>query len=433
MGHTFDGHAYRKLGEKVDGLTVRAPWNDTLHGILEELYTPDEADLVIDLPYGPSTFERIREITGLPEAKLKSMLEALCAKGLVMDVFINDSPVYMPSPMVVGIFEFTMMRTDAGVDHKKMAGLFKDYLASGFMQANFRDGSLSVMRSLPHEAVIDGATYVEVLDYDKATAIVEQADRFSMGLCSCRHEKLHLGEKTCEVPLGNCSSFGIAAEYLIRNNLAKEVSKTEMLENVARSKELGLVLNADNVKKDITYICHCCGCCCNVLQGISKYGCTSMVVTSGYAPKATDDCEGCGKCARACPIHAIEMVRTDDPRPKKKKRPKVDTTICLGCGVCAMGCKTGALKLHKADKRAIYPEDTFERVILQCLDKGTLQNQLFDNPRSMTHRFMGGVVGGFLRLSPVKRALMSDALRSTFLASLKAGVRLQGKGWMLEL
>jgi len=46
---------------------------------------------------------------------------------------------------------------------------------------------------------------------------------------------------------------------------------------------------------------------------------------------------------------------------------------------------------------------------------------------------MRGFVGGFLRLSPVKRALMSDALRSTFLAALKKGASAQGRGWMTEV
>jgi len=34
---------------------------------------------------------------------------------------------------------------------------------------------------------------------------------------------------------------------------------------------------------------------------------------------------------------------------------------------------------------------------------------------------MRGIVGGFLRLPPVKRALMSDTLRSRFLSAMAAG------------
>jgi len=42
MGHLAGKEAlYRKLGKKIDGLTVRVPWNEKFHAILSELYTVD--------------------------------------------------------------------------------------------------------------------------------------------------------------------------------------------------------------------------------------------------------------------------------------------------------------------------------------------------------------------------------------------------------
>jgi hypothetical protein len=38
-----------------------------------------------------------------------------------------------------------------------------------------------------------------------------------------------------------------------------------------------------------------------------------------------------------------------------------------------------------------------------------------------------------MKLLPVKKALMSDMFRSTFLSSAKTIARLQGKGWMLDI
>jgi hypothetical protein len=46
---------------------------------------------------------------------------------------------------------------------------------------------------------------------------------------------------------------------------------------------------------------------------------------------------------------------------------------------------------------------------------------------------MRSFVGGFLKLPPVKRALMSDKLRSRFLDAMKEGVIKQGKGWVTEM
>jgi len=102
-------------------------------------------------------------------------------------------------------------------------------------------------------------------------------------------------------------------------------------------------------------------------------------------------------------------------------------------GVCALKCPTGACKLAKRGQRVIHPKTTFERIMLQCLEKGTLQNQIFDNPQRVDQKFMRAFVGAFLQLPPIKKALMSDKLRSRFLDAMKEGVTKQGKGWITEM
>ncbi|NIM97577.1 MAG: 4Fe-4S dicluster domain-containing protein [candidate division Zixibacteria bacterium] len=300
---------------------------------------------------------------------------------------------------------------------KEWAKLFHEYFDSenNFYWANFRHGEkISPLRALPHEGTVDPSEYVEVLDYEKATSIVEEAEKFSLGICSCRHEKLHVGEKKCDVPLETCSSFGAAADFMTRHGFAKEASKSEMLENLERSKEMGLIFCADNTKQGVSFICHCCGCCCNALLGVSKFGYPGMVVTSNFIAQSDEEvCTECGTCAQSCPINAIETAPQASPR--------IDASMCLGCAVCALKCPTQAMKLVKRKQRVLHPEDTFERVILQCLERGTLQNLMFNNPQSRTHAFVRGFVGGFLKLPPVKKALMSDMLRSSFLGMMKRG------------
>jgi Pyruvate/2-oxoacid:ferredoxin oxidoreductase delta subunit len=416
MGHLVGKDLYRKLGKKIDGLTAHAPWNDKLYAILKELYTPDEAELIVKMPYGLSTLGQIEESVPFDRARLEHLLEGLCEKGLLLDVWAKGEYRYAVSPLIVGIFEFTMMRTRGELNTKEWARLFNTYLQDGavFYRANCGNGqTISPLRTLPHEEALDDSSHVEILDYEKAGSIIERARKLAIGICSCRHEKLHLGEKRCDIPLETCSSFDGAAETLIRHGMAKEVSREEMRDNLTRAKEEGLVLCADNVRKNVSFICHCCGCCCNVLLGISRFGYPNVVVTSNYIARIdTDECLKCGTCVDACPVNAIDEGENDDC-------PKVSESVCLGCGVCALRCQSESLKLVRRDQRVYYPEDTFERVILQSLDQGTLQNLLFSDPSKISHAFLRGFVGGFLKLPPVKRGLLGNRLRSRFLSTLR--------------
>jgi ferredoxin len=414
---------YGSLGEKIDNLTVRTPQTETFRAMLRELYSPEEAELIITMPFTLSTLDRIARVAGRGSEQIEPLLTGLCEKGLVVDLLLGGTYRYMPAPFVIGIFEFTMMRMRGDApDIGKLSKLFSDYFHEGdFYAANCRDGQqVTVARALPH--LDDLGDHVEILDYERVERIIEEAEYFSVGVCSCRHKKHHAGEQVCKVPLETCTSFGQAADYLVRHHMARPISRSEMRDIAQRSKELKLVFSVDNVQKQPAFLCHCCGCCCDIMEGINRHGYPNAIVSSSLVPRVVmEDCNGCQKCGRACHVSAITMV--PDPMQAGTKRmfkPVINEEQCIGCGVCGLVCDPDAIKMEKRAQHVIHPESTFERVILQCLERGTLQNQLFDEPGRVSHKVMRGIVGGFLRLSPVKKALMSDALRSRFLSGLAA-------------
>ncbi|MGA1874537.1 MAG: hypothetical protein ACMUIA_02905 [bacterium] len=173
---------YRALGKKLNNLTVKAPWNDAFYNILKVLYSIEEADLVIKMPYALSNFDRVQKVTKYRKEKLGLILENLCSKGLVMDLWLNGDYYYIPSPIMIGIFELTMMRTKDNNNINKLTNIFHNYFYDSniYYAANFKHGEkISLFRSLPYEEVIDNSNSIEILDYEKAFYLIKKANKLN--------------------------------------------------------------------------------------------------------------------------------------------------------------------------------------------------------------------------------------------------------------
>jgi hypothetical protein len=60
------------------------------------------------------------------------------------------------------------------------------------------------------------------------------------------------------------------------------------------------------------------------------------------------------------------------------------------------------------------------RFVLQAIERGQLQDMIFDNRALASHRAMAAILGVILRLPPIKQAMASRQMRSRYLEKLIA-------------
>ena len=114
----------------------------------------------------------------------------------------------------------------------------------------------------------------------------------------------------------------------------------------------------------------------------------------------------------------MTLVSANDPAKPKKKASRLDESVCLGCGVCVTVCPQHGIRLESRAERVITPIDSTHKVVLMAIERGMLQDLIFDNRALMSHRAMAAILGVILNLPPVKRAMASRQVRSRYLEAL---------------
>lgn len=414
MGHLTTKDAYKNLEDRINWFTQGAPASETLYKILQVLYTEKEAKWVSLLPVRPFTLKRAAKIWGTTEVKAKKLLDHLCEKALLVDSDHNGERQFVMPPPMAGFIEFALMRTRGDIDQKYLSELYYQYMnvEEDFVKDLFFATETRLGRVYVQEPVLANDKTNHILDYERATHIVEEAKYIGLGTCYCRHKMYHAGHP-CEInaPWEVCLTFDNVARSLAEHgDYARLISKEEAKEVLELSYESNLVQIGENVREHPAFICNCCGCCCEALQAARKFGPMQPVATTNYIPKVSiETCIGCGKCAKVCPILAISI---------KEKRPVIDEEICLGCGVCARNCPVKAIRLERRPIQVITPVNSTHRFVLQAIEKGTLQNLVFDNQAFANHRAMAAVFGTILKLPPLKQALASRQFKSIYLDKL---------------
>lgn len=345
---------YRKLREKIDkSIPIPSPKTkaEVEIEILKRIFTPEEAELALNLSPQPEEVKVIAERSGKSTGEIVPILEEMVRKGGIFKIY-TDAPRYCLVPMMPGIYEFQLGRLTP-----EMVKLFERYYAEGQGEAIF-SSEAPFSRVVPLKIALPAE--INILTYEEVEKIIDGASFVTLADCLCRSNKKMIGEG-CDAPIEDMcillNSWGI---YYAKNGLGRRVSKEEAKKALSRAEEAGLVHEALNVQdaRDALFICNCCGCCCAILRGITQLNIPTAVAKSNFMAVIDEDkCVGCGECVERCQIDGIEL---------NDSVAEINYTRCIGCGVCVPSCPEDALSMKRRDVQ-ITPPDTINELMTKIM------------------------------------------------------------------
>ena len=420
MAHKTAKTAYHHLIDRLNRFPQGAPPSDLLFSILKILFSEKEAELVSTLPIKPFTAKKVAKIWKMDTSAAQEILDELAGRAILVDIPKDGETQYCLPPPMAGFFEFSMMRLRNDVDQHALGELFYQYMnvEEDFIKHLFYDGETQLGRAFVHEPVLSNDNAIHVLDYERASEVIKTASHRAVGICYCRHKMEHVGQ-ACDAPMEICMTFNNTAASLSSHGFAREIDVPECIALLEEAYDHDLVQFGENVREQVAFICNCCGCCCEAMIAARRFGSLNPIHTTNFIPHIdADACTGCGKCVTVCPVEAMALVSANDAAKPKRKTAKVDERSCLGCGVCVKACQAGAISLESRPERVLTPLDTTHKVVLMAIERGQLQNLIFDNRVLFSHRALAAVFGVILKLPPVKQLLATKQLRSNYLEAL---------------
>jgi NAD-dependent dihydropyrimidine dehydrogenase PreA subunit len=348
----MENDAYKKLADHLDNLPGGYPPTDSgiELKILRRLFSPEEAEMALNLSVLPEEVKVIARRAKLSVEKTQPMLDEMYQKGLILKIKRKGRPnLYMALQFAIGIWEYHVNDLDP-----ELARDVGEYIPTLLDLDTWKKAPQ--LRTVPVNTSIDHK--LEVLPYENAEELVKAQDKCLVAPCICWREKKLLDEG-CERPEESCLVFGRGAELYHDRGIGRYIDQEEALDILKKAEDAGLVLQPSN-SKDIVNICCCCGCCCGVLRTVKQHPKPATVVSSPFICEVKEDnCIGCGVCVTRCQMDALSLV---------EDKVVLDLDRCIGCGLCVPTCLTDSLSLvRKPEREQMDVPRTFRDMLIHLL------------------------------------------------------------------
>ena len=341
---------YRKLQKHIDS-NMPLAFPETESGvelrILKQLFTPEEAEIALELSAMPEPVNRIhkRLKNKISLEELEKKLNQLEEKGAIlgpqMYEKLGKGKSYSKAPFLIGMYEFQV----GGRLTKELVKDAMEYIAEKYNDVLFTTKT-SQLRVIPVNQSIEPDNCV--YSYDDAKETVENADSVAVVNCICREGHDLLGEPCKSDIRETCLILGAASEAFLEFGKGRAITKKEAIGILENAEKAGFVLQAENNRKP-SFICCCCGCCCGILTNAKNLPHPAQYFRSNYYAKVnSEQCNGCEECVERCQMDAISV---------ENNVSIIASDRCIGCGLCVSNCPVNAIELLVKDSTNVLSDD----------------------------------------------------------------------------
>lgn len=356
---------YERLADPLDAMAsgfTRTPSKLEIK-LIKLTFTYEEAWLAGQLTRVPETAAEIAKRVGLDDAEVTALLESMVPRRMVRaDTLALETGVkglgkveakpgeetkvpsvkrYRLSPFLVGWYESYLQESKPS--SKEFALAYEQYMIEGGGEKIIspRPGAQGV---IPYRGSLK-PEWLEREPHNDVDAHFNRHERFLVLDCVCKKQKAAAHGRSCEMPSKRCGfvalppSTPLSENVLSRQEALKLWEELDAMGTMAVEAFYGFTMGA--TAPQFVGGCHCCGCCCSILNAGRLGGLKATVQRSNYrVVKDYEKCVSCGECVRRCQFFAYALDGAMDGKPV------YDRDKCVGCGSCGLGCASGALHLE---------------------------------------------------------------------------------------